>query len=1307
VKIKAFAISLVIGLAFIVSMSGTVDGWSSSIAQNVSMPTENQGQLIPWIGISDIEYDPYLRGVLVNEVTPGSPADDSGIRSGDMIIKVDNKNIKNVSSFNQIITKKQIGQNLMLDVLSDDQEKESNLVVGSRSAPKYEEASQYAIPGNVNFSTFESSNESHIVKIEYPSSWKITEEYEIAPYLSNTGPPYLLKTLFRSLPENATDLFQEQLELFLIPTQKQTLDEIISVDPKQVQILNMTEPHNSTISDNHAKALEYSYLDNTHGKMKGMNIATLIENTTFLITYQAEAARFDMYYPTIERMIGSFEAFKLLDYVNLDIGMKIKYPSYLNLTQQPHYRTKISESVQSVLLYPTSQNDTVQRSNEIRISSYGTEKSLDEEVNRIVSDYKDNFIGYQGFECLENPKNVTISSLIFKVLKYPCSDISNKTDEVDYLTKSGNIVYSISIRGTEHDSPEFLSAFRSIINSFEPEPHSVRSIIFGNYLGGVLLTLPTKYPWAIEELSNTTTDLMADQPNYLDKLTLSVVQYNGSVFELGKNDSRNMINVVKSNFTIPTTTGLSVTANKVKFVNPDRNTHEERVYAQYNNNTYIFRLFNGDSSLTPEIGAVIDSAKILEFVSPENLETAQYPGLGLDMSLPTYWHKEDNNVTFSAYPNSTDLFSSSFTVQMFPSSLEKLEDIVARDINSLSQSSEGFQILESNRTNIGGYEFHKIAYKYLLDQDTVEGLIYYVINEYKVYYFIFETSNGRFIDYTPVIDKIIDSIKFHQKQKPDEETIQSSSSGLKLGYSPIDVVVNPITNKLYVAPSEVSLLLVVNATTNTVVSNITIGGRPNSLAVNPVTNTIYATSPNTEKVYVIDGETDEFVTEVPIGRGIADIAVDASEANPGGLIFVTNEKNISIIDGLTNEVVRNVKFGDYQPYGIALDPLSNRAYVTGSSNITVGIVSVIGYTVDSRGTVLARNEGLIDYNGLFPRGIAVEPESGKVFVTNFGGDTVTEIDGYANQTVKHIRVGLFPNSIAINSNNSKVYVANTGDDTISVINATKPEPSSIPIAIDAPPYDVSINPNTNIIYSANPESGTISTIGSGEDDLLYTVRFQADPPIASGIACGEAIYPLQTYVKIYRYTSCTGVPSQNYIFGWWSGMNMSLLEHFFYGPNSLNVTGDGTYTASFLPSTYILQALGPYLSTIILAMTLYLTSSRSAFNRLIRYFPLRVSKHLQGIKHVPVNTDIDIISVDAAVIAGVLILLTLSGLAGSEQIQLGIVTINIIFPFAISGIAVLIDKKEFAIRMVNAGFIYLIISVILVVILLMPGTAFV
>ena len=70
--------------------------------------------------------------------------------------------------------------------------------------------------------------------------------------------------------------------------------------------------------------------------------------------------------------------------------------------------------------------------------------------------------------------------------------------------------------------------------------------------------------------------------------------------------------------------------------------------------------------------------------------------------------------------------------------------------------------------------------------------------------------------------------------------------------------------------------------------------------------------------------------------------------------------------------------------------------------------------------------------GTYPCAVAVNPVTNKVYVANYGGDSVTVIDGATNSTTT-VAVGTMPSAVAVNPVTNKVYVANAGSTIVTVI----------------------------------------------------------------------------------------------------------------------------------------------------------------------------------------------------------------------------------------------------------------------------------
>jgi len=145
----------------------------------------------------------------------------------------------------------------------------------------------------------------------------------------------------------------------------------------------------------------------------------------------------------------------------------------------------------------------------------------------------------------------------------------------------------------------------------------------------------------------------------------------------------------------------------------------------------------------------------------------------------------------------------------------------------------------------------------------------------------------------------------------------------------------------------------------------------------------------------------------------------------------------------------------------------------------------------------------------------------------------------------------------------------------------------------------------------------------------------------------------------------------------------------------------GNLAANFMKGLTFVQRYGNDLSNIASAVLIFIpllfaiptrifsrTANLKSESRYLLFFK-KIRKSLNFVEDL---SNSDIITIDGAVIAGALILLTLSGLNRS---QINTMTANIVFPFAVSAVTALFNSPNLGIKLMVAGFINLMISIML------------
>ena len=293
-------------------------------------------------------------------------------------------------------------------------------------------------------------------------------------------------------------------------------------------------------------------------------------------------------------------------------------------------------------------------------------------------------------------------------------------------------------------------------------------------------------------------------------------------------------------------------------------------------------------------------------------------------------------------------------------------------------------------------------------------------------------------------------------------------SRIDVGQGPIGVVVNPVTNKIYVTNFIDDTVSVLDSIANTPLTTISVGKAPNSIALNSKTNKIYLSNQVDNTVTVIDGATDTVISTVSVGK--KPIYVSLNEKT--NKIYVSNQDSntVSVIDGTSDKVLSDITVGS-KPQGIGINTETNKLYIANTESNNISIID------GNSNTITKTLENIIET----PTGIFVDEVKNIVYAFTLSGDNPLKkgvlyiINGSSDTVTKGIIIGSNGTDIAFHKASGKVYITHTFNSTIDGYN-TKEDKLLCLITELFDPAGITINPKTNLIYVCEYSTSKIAVV---------------------------------------------------------------------------------------------------------------------------------------------------------------------------------------------------------------------------------------
>lgn len=255
---------------------------------------------------------------------------------------------------------------------------------------------------------------------------------------------------------------------------------------------------------------------------------------------------------------------------------------------------------------------------------------------------------------------------------------------------------------------------------------------------------------------------------------------------------------------------------------------------------------------------------------------------------------------------------------------------------------------------------------------------------------------------------------------------------LAVGANPSGVSANPTRNEIYVVNTDSGTISVIDAEKNRVAATIAVHRKPYFIDVDSTGRRAYVANSGSNNVSVIDLDKRRVIGVIGVGEapGLAKISPD------GGSLVVTNRASgsVSIVDPDMDPdkfKVRAVFAGCPQATDAVILPDSSKAFVACSGGRQVMALELArpASTIDSEHT--DRLLSFLDV-GKTPVHLALKPDGGEIFVSNFDSDSISEIATGTNEVGGAYLVGAHPSGGIVSADNSVLWVSNFNADSIGV-----------------------------------------------------------------------------------------------------------------------------------------------------------------------------------------------------------------------------------------------------------------------------------
>jgi YVTN family beta-propeller protein len=338
---------------------------------------------------------------------------------------------------------------------------------------------------------------------------------------------------------------------------------------------------------------------------------------------------------------------------------------------------------------------------------------------------------------------------------------------------------------------------------------------------------------------------------------------------------------------------------------------------------------------------------------------------------------------------------------------------------------------------------------------------------------------------------------------------------LQVGLNPTGIAVNPVRNEVYVVNTQSGTVSVINASANRIVATIPVHRLPYFISVEPSGHRAYVANSGSNSVSVIDLDRRREISVAGTGEqpGLARISPDMRS------LVVTNRgsSSVSIFDvapydaAQTHEQVLHLRAafpGCTGATDAVILPDSSKTFVACSAGhqvMAINLSAAPGSWAAKQDPTLTTDHvlALLDV-GLTPVHLALKPDGGEIFVSNFGSDSISEISTWTNEVSGTYTIGSKPVHGIVSSDNSTLWVANFGADLISIYSIDDGKLVAT-VHTGSAPEALAFSADEHLLLATDAHSGDVSVIRTQgkQGAALFTILPAGSSPNAIAVKAIE------------------------------------------------------------------------------------------------------------------------------------------------------------------------------------------------------------